>query len=249
MIGDDDIARAFRDIPVPADADERRRRVVDRAMTTRRKRRTRRRTALVACTLSVLAGGGAVAGHVDFQGSLLGRRDQPTGTLDPLLAALPWATNRGGSLRTIDDAPSGTGSLRFAAGTSYPAAATVLLRAVLTTGRLPAGVAQAGPLPRGRVLMRRADGAILLSLVAPFGYDPVTGRVMLPSVSIPGDVPSGDASRIVRAVLRGEGSAVPDATRVSADVAPLAACQVLREGRPATAPCPTVSRTARSPEG
>lgn len=239
MTFDDDIAHHFRRVPGPTGSDELRRATVDRAMAVRTRRRRRRRVLGVASALTVLAGGGAVAGHVDFQGSLLGRRDGATGSLDPRLADLPWVRDESGAHRTIDDAPADTVSLTFPAGTTYPQAATVLLRSVLTTGDLPAASVTA-PLPRGRVVMFLRDGGIRLSLVAPFGYDASTGRIQLPSIAIPAAVPPATASRIIAALVTGVDGTIPEAANVTADVGRLDACQVLREGQPGSAPCAAV---------
>lgn len=219
MSDERDIARLLRDTPVPEDAAERRDRVVGRAMGARARRRARRRTAgLGALACLVVAGGAFSVNQALDHGSILpggGEGAATTGSGVTDLGALPWVSQPEGA-RTVDDVPAGTGAVEFPAGTTHAQAADALYLAVTRRGALPVAARPVAPLPRGVVLMRMRDGALRLSLAAPFGYDPDDGRVTLPSLA----VSPGGAARV--------------------DLAPLPACQVRTEGRPGP-DCPFVA--------
>ncbi len=65
------------------------------------------------------------------------------------------------------------------------------------TGRFPTGASPAPALPEGTVLLQPTDAAagIVVSLKAPYGFDPATGQATAPSVAQPGDLTAEEAKQ------------------------------------------------------
>lgn len=236
-----DIQRRFEEMGGPEDPDAMISRTVGRAMGARRRRRQRRMSAGVVAAALMLAGGAfALTQSDDPPGRLgpSGSADAPARrAADPQIAGLPWLYQADGA-KTIDDAPAGTGSLRFPAGVTYEQAARSLYVSVLGSGELPADAQAASPLPRGIVAERSQEG-VRISLAAPFGYEPDSGRVRVPTIDMPGSLDPAEAERILAAVRSGDDLVdLPAGAEISWPAPP--GCQVIRDGRtPAACPAAT----------
>ncbi len=150
---------------------------------------------------------------------------------DPALSGvLPWLSRGAdGALMRLSDSRARP-SLTFPAGTTYLQALKGLLVSVVEGGRVPQGSALGPPLDRGVVLESPSHGhGPVIDLRAPFGYDPVTGRIAQPPTAAMASV----SGRRLRSALRAGRAALLSAT-FAGDylIRPsLAACQVSRAGR------------------
>lgn len=198
----------------------------------------------------LLLGGSAAAG------AWLMANDRPTMPLppdaragiaeSPYLRGAPWLYQRAGAPHVLS-APA-LRSLQFPPGTTYPAAASQLVRSVIERGGIPTSARVTPALPPGVVWRNGTKKAgPRLSLVAPFGYTIPTGRVRLPSLSLPGSIPLAHARQITRALREGR-TLGPGATRgLRVDTPRLAPCQQITPGRPHRAcrlNAPPAKRTA-----
>jgi hypothetical protein len=146
--------------------------------------------------------------------------------------AAPWADQSGGSpaLADADRQPS----IVFPPGVGYAEALDALFRSARAAGTTPRGTVVRDPLPARVVYVAPAsrDEGLRLSLTAPFGWAGPEGRVLPPSVSLPGGLAPEEASRRIRAMLQ-SGAVLPEGGRV--DVPLLPACAVA-DGTPEEAP-------------
>ncbi len=198
----------------------------------RRGRRPARGLLLAAAAVVVLGGGAATAAVV-----MSGDGGDPAVPLAPgpaaavresaVLARAPWLAPGRTPVRIQETRPAP--SLRFAAGTSYPAALRSLVASIAADGTLPDEARLAGPLPRGVVFAPRGAGA-RLDLTAPFGYGRPSGVVLPPTLRLPASLSQAEALRVARA-FRAEGLRAIDARLI--DIPRLAPCQRL----PRRAPC------------
>lgn len=238
-----ELERRLRDIPLPEDSDGRRERAVARAMNQRARTRARRRTATVAVAALLTICAAAFAVH-SFQEEgrqwLGGGDDAPKARAEsPYLQGLPWLWQPDGG-RVVTDAPSGTVSLAFPVGVTYEEAVERLYTTITEEGTLPTEAKVVEPLPEGVVTREEADGALRLSLAAPFGYEPENGRVRTPSLSLPSNVPREEAVRLIEAIKDGPlGEALPSG--VTLEIAPLPECQTERVGESRPPACPFIA--------
>ena len=156
---------------------------------------------------------------------------------DPALSGvLPWLSRQpDGGLFRLSDARARP-SLLFPRGTTYLQAVKALLVSVVGSGRVPPSAVVGPPLRGGIVLDLASRGrGLRLDLRAPFGYDPLTGRIAQPPTAAMANVP---ASRLRSAVRSGGAALLPAGFAGEYLIAPgLAACQVSRTDRVGP-PCP-----------
>ncbi len=90
---------------------------------------------------------------------------------------------------------------------SYRDAATALYRSVTETGTLPPSSRVVNPPPRGVVLKRLADGRLVVSLAAPFGYEPNSGVTQTPRLQFPASMSLEDAMALQKKIASGPAGA------------------------------------------
>lgn len=145
----------------------------------------------------------------------------------PELAEAPWLfTSRGQHLiGQVSDAQS----LVFPPGTDYGEALTQIFVAAAEDGILPVNAKLAAPLPKGKVVSLPTDASrgVRVSLVAPFGYDIASGRILTPSTAVSNVT---DANRI--AVNEGISESLRQGRALApgqvVDVPRLEKCQVMQ---------------------
>jgi hypothetical protein len=141
----------------------------------------------------------------------------------PYLGGLPWLWQPQGN-RVVTDAPKSTVGLAFPSSVPYREAVESLYMSVTQSGTLPSAATVVAAPPRGIVLQREA-GRYVISLAAPWGYDPTSGVVRLPRLRFPPGVSASEALEIQSSLGKGPlGRTLPQGIRLVFPKLP--ACQV-----------------------
>lgn len=142
----------------------------------------------------------------------------------PYLGGLPWLWQPKGN-RVVTDAPKGAVGLAFPDSVPYREAVESLYVSVTQSGTLPSAATVVAAPPRGIVLQRREPGRYVISLAAPWGYDPTSGVVRLPQLRFPRGVSASEALEIQSSLGKGPvGRKLPQGIRLVFPKLP--ACQV-----------------------
>lgn len=96
-----------------------------------------------------------------------------------------------GRVSRLDTSSGSPGAISFPPGTSYQAAVSQIFVAQ-RTGAWPPDAKLVAPLPRGTVVLKTAGTALVVDLVAPYGYDPSTRLVNPALLTVDGSLSLDD---------------------------------------------------------